>query len=250
MSVPTVLVIGGSDSSGGAGVARDVATLAALGVPAAVAITAVTAQTDGLVSAIHHVPPALIVEQITTALHARPIAAIKIGMLGCLASLHAVAAALTDVRAEIVLDPVLVSSSGRALLEEAALAELRSRLLPRAALLTPNIPEAAALLQAALAEDEPALLAHAQALLALGPQAVLLKNGHGSGAQAVDLLMTRAGVVEHLAAPRLATSLRGTGCMLASAIAAGLARRQPLLEACTRAKHYVTAQLQRTLLDQ
>jgi hydroxymethylpyrimidine/phosphomethylpyrimidine kinase len=243
MSAATVLVIGGSDSSGGAGVSRDVATLATFGVPAAVAMTAVTAQTDAGVSAIHHVPPALISEQITTALAGRSIAVVKIGMLGCEASLLAVVAALSRVEAMIVLDPVLVASSGRALLEESALVELRARLLPRAALLTPNIPEAATLLQTVQAADESAQEAQTRALLALGPRAVLLKGGHTSGAQAVDLLITEAGDIERLTAPRCATTLRGTGCMLASAIAAGLAVRKPLLEACMQAKHYVTTQL-------
>jgi hydroxymethylpyrimidine/phosphomethylpyrimidine kinase len=244
MSAPSVLVIGGTDSSGGAGISRDVVTLAAFDVPVAIAITAVTAQTDGRVSAIHHVPPSVIVEQITTALAARPIAVIKIGMLGCSASLQAVVAAISNVTVPIVLDPVLVSSSGRALLEAAALVELRAQLLPRATLLTPNIPEAAALLQSAAAVHESALVEQARALLALGPRAVLLKNGHGSGARAVDLLLSQDSDIERLAAPRLPIALRGTGCMLASAIAAGLAMGKPLLEACTQAKGYVTAQLQ------
>jgi hydroxymethylpyrimidine/phosphomethylpyrimidine kinase len=242
----TVLLIGGSDSSGGAGIARDVATLAAFGVPAAVAITAVTAQTDVGVTAIHHVPPAIIAEQITTALAARSIAAIKIGMLGCGASLQAVVSAVSNTRCAIILDPVLVSSSGRALLEESALVALRTELLPRATLLTPNLPEAATLLKTSAATDESTMLAQARALLALGPKAVLLKSGHGSGTQAVDLLMTASGI-ERLVAPRLQATLRGTGCMLASAIAAGFAANKSLIEACRDAKRYVNEQLQAVL---
>jgi hydroxymethylpyrimidine/phosphomethylpyrimidine kinase len=249
MSGPAVLLIGGADSSGGAGITRDVATLSAFGVSAAVAITAVTAQTDARVSAIHHVPPEMIAEQITTALAARSIAAVKIGMLGCAASLQAVTSALRNVRCAIVLDPVLVASSGRVLLEESALVALRAELLPRATLLTPNIPEAATLLGTSLAVDESMMAAQARALLELGPQAVLLKSGHGSGAQAVDLLMT-ADRSERLVAPRLAATLRGTGCMLASAVSAGLAIDKPLLEACVQAKRYVTEQLQVILQSQ
>jgi hydroxymethylpyrimidine/phosphomethylpyrimidine kinase len=249
----TVLVIGGSDSSGGAGITRDVATLSAFGVPAAVAITAVTAQTDTCVTAIHHVPPAVIAEQVTTALTSRTITAIKIGMLGSTASLQAVAAALartplSRTHCHLVLDPVLVSSSGTLLLEGAALSALHTLLLPHVTLLTPNIPEAAALLQTPPAVDESALLRQARALLELGPQAVLMKGGHGSGPTAMDLLVSRDSRVERLSAPRLPTSLRGTGCRLASAIAAGLVLQQPLLEACSQAKRYVTEQLERSLV--
>jgi hydroxymethylpyrimidine/phosphomethylpyrimidine kinase len=249
MSGPTVLLIGGTDSSGGAGITRDVATLSAFGVSAAVAITAVTAQTDTCVTAIHHVPPAVIADQITTALTSRTISAIKIGMLGSTASLQAVAAALARTSCHLVLDPVLVSSSGMLLLEVAALADLHALLLPHVTLLTPNIPEAAALLQTSPAADESALLLQARALLDLGPHAVLMKSGHGSGPTAVDLLVSRDGRVERLSAPRLPTSLRGTGCRLASGIAAGLALQQPLLEACSQAKRYVTEQLQQSLRE-
>jgi hydroxymethylpyrimidine/phosphomethylpyrimidine kinase len=220
-----------------------------LGVSAAVAITAVTAQTDTCVTAIHHVPPAVITEQITTALASRTISAIKIGMLGSAASLQAVAAALAHTSCHLVLDPVLVSSSGTLLLEAAALAAMRTLLLPHVTLLTPNIPEAAALLQTSPAADESALLLQAHALLELGPQAVLMKSGHGNGPTAVDLLVSRDGRVERLSAPRLPASLRGTGCRLASGIAAGLALQQPLLEACSQAKRYVTEQLQQALRE-
>lgn len=252
MSAPAVLLIGGSDSSGGAGITRDVITLRDLGVSAAVAVTAVTAQTDTRVTQIHHVPPEMLAAQIAAARAIRNIAAVKIGMLGTAATLQAVAAALADMRLDDascprVLDPVLVSSSGTPLLEEAALGVLRSRLLPRVAVLTPNLPEAAALLQTAEAGDESSMLEQARALLELGPAAVLMKGGHARGAEAVDLLMMRGGRVERLSAARLPTTLRGTGCMLASAIAARLAQREPLLEACLYAKRYVTEQLSKTL---
>jgi hydroxymethylpyrimidine/phosphomethylpyrimidine kinase len=252
MSAPTVLLIGGSDSSGSAGITRDVTTLTDCGVVAAVAITAVTAQTDTHVTRIHHVPPEVLVAQIAAARATRNIAAIKIGMLGRSATLQAVVAALADAGLDNascpwVLDPVLMSSSGTLLLEEAALGVLRSRLLPRVAVLTPNLPEAAALLQTTVASDEPSMLEQARALLELGPAAVLIKGGHGCGAEAVDLLMMRGGRVERLSTARLRTTLRGTGCMLASAIAARLAEQQPLLDACLYAKRYLTEQLSKTL---
>jgi hydroxymethylpyrimidine/phosphomethylpyrimidine kinase len=248
MSAPTVLLIGGSDSSGGAGITRDVTTLTDLGVSAAVAITAVTAQTDTCVTQIHHVPAAVLVAQIAAARATRNIAAIKSGMLGTTASLQAVAdAGLDAAHCPWVLDPVLVSSSGALLLEAAALHVLRSQLLPRVAVLTPNLPEAAALLQTAAATDEPSMLEQGRALLELGPTAVLMKGGHASGAAAVDLLLMRGGRVERLWAARLPTTLRGTGCMLASAIAARLAEGESLLDACACAKRYVTEQLSKTL---
>ena len=242
---PRVLVIGGSDSSGGAGITRDVCALTDWHVEAAVAITAVTVQTDRTVRSIHHVPPEVIAEQITSALAMHSIAAIKIGMLGCLRSLQAVLAALPSGSAPpVVLDPVLTASSGRALLEADAVAMLCRQLLPRVTLLTPNIPEAAALLQRSVASDQASMQLQAQALLELGPQAVLLKGGHATSAEAVDVLVTREGTVESLRAPRVAATMRGTGCMLASVIAARLAVHAPLLQACVESKRYVNERLQ------
>ena len=240
---PIVLVIGGSDSSGGAGVSRDVQALAHFGVDAAIAVTAVTAQTDHEVRAIHHVPPEVIVQQIMSARAARPLAAIKIGMLGRAASVQAVLDGIADVAVPVVLDPVLMASSGRALLEADGVALLREQLLPRAAVLTPNLPEAALLLQCAVANDVESMSARAHALRALGARAVLLKGGHGTGPESLDVLASAASI-ELLRAPRVAATLRGTGCMLASGIAAQLAQRVSLLQACQDAKHYVGAQLQ------
>jgi hydroxymethylpyrimidine/phosphomethylpyrimidine kinase len=241
---PRVLVIGGSDSSGGAGVTRDVCTLTHWQVDAAVAITAVTAQTDREVVAIQHVSAQLITQQIITALAAHSIAVIKIGMLGCLASLQAVLAALPVSDAPpVVLDPVLLASSGRALLDAEAITMLVEQLLPRVTVLTPNIPEAAVLLQRCVASDALTMAAQAEALLALGPQAVLLKGGHANGAEAVDVLVTRSGAIESLAAARVTATLRGTGCMLASVIAARLAMQVPLPQACLEAKEYVHRRL-------
>jgi len=143
----------------------------------------------------------------------------------------------------LVLDPVLAASSGGALLEPAGVAALRERLLRRATLLTPNIPEAAALLGATPAHTEDELLRQGRALLALGAQAVLLKGGHAGGPEATDLLLTAGDAVRRFSTPRRAAGRRGTGCALATAIAAGLAAGLELSAACARAKDYVSAWL-------
>lgn len=242
-----VLVIAGTDSSGGAGLARDVATLERLGVGALAAVTAVTAQTDGEVRAVELLPPPLVVAQISAALATRRAAAIKTGMLGNGAIVEAVAAAIPPRElVPLVVDPVLAATSGGTLLDDAGRAALVALLLPRATLLTPNIPEAALLLGAAPASSAEEIIAQGRALCALGAAAVLVKGGHDAGADAIDWLVTREGSVRRLAAPRLAVVRRGTGCALASAIAAGLAARVPLAAACERAKQHVTELLQQS----
>ena len=240
-----VLVIAGMDSSGGAGLARDVATLTRFGVGALVAVTAVTAQTDSAVRSVELLPPPLVAAQISAALATRRAAAIKTGMLGSGAIVAAVAAGLPPRElVPLVLDPVLAATSGGTLLDAPGRAALAQLLLPRATLLTPNIPEAALLLEAAPAVSAEEMIAQGRALCARGAAAVLMKGGHASGALAIDWLVTRAGSVQRLAAPRLAAGRRGTGCALASAIAAGLAGALPLETACQRAKEHVTELLQ------
>lgn len=224
-----VLLIGGLDSSGGAGLLRDVAAAAEQGVAARVAATAVTAQGAGGVRAVAPVPPEVIAAQIRAA---GEVGAVKIGMLVDAARVAAVAGALP--RAPLVLDPVLAASAGGALLDGAGLAALLARLAPRAALITPNLPELAAI-GAALGVSDPVA-----ALLAGGCGAVLVKGGHGAGAAAIDRLHQPRGVTE-FAAPRRAGDLRGTGCQLAAGIAAGLARGRGLAEAITAAKAAVSA---------
>jgi hydroxymethylpyrimidine/phosphomethylpyrimidine kinase len=242
--VTGVLVIAGSDSSGGAGLVRDVRTLAHFGVPALCAVTAVTVQSDSEVSAVHVVPPELVSAQIRAALATGRVAGIKVGMLGTRATVLAVAASLPPRTAvPLVLDPVLAASSGAHLLDAAGRAALLEILLPRVTLLTPNIPEAAALLGTPLAETEEERLRQGEALRALGPEAVLLKGGHGGGTEAIDILLT-GNAVHHLAAPRAAATRRGTGCALAAAIAAGLAVGLDLYAACARAKQHVRELLQ------
>lgn len=240
----TVLVIAGTDSSGGAGLTRDVHTLAQLGAEASCAVTAVTVQTDASLEGTHAVPAALVSAQIAAALTNANLGAVKIGMLGSADVVRAVAATLAASRVPVVLDPVLASSSGATLLAEEGRRALMECLLPLATLLTPNIPEAAALLSLPPAQGEGPVLEQAQALLARGARAVLLKGGHGSGPEAIDYLVRPAQAPRLLRAPRAQRSVRGSGCTLATAIAAGLAVGLELEEACVRAKHYVTARFQ------
>lgn len=240
-----VLVIAGSDSSGGAGLARDVRTLARFGTQVMCAVTAVTVQSDSQVTAVHLVPPDTVRAQIDAALATGRVGAIKIGMLGTRAIALTVAACLPPrEQVPIVLDPVLASSSGGALLDAGGREALRENLVPRATLVTPNIPEAAALLGAERATTEEELLRQAHAWLALGPAAVLIKGGHGSASEAVDLLVCAGRSPRRLVASRTAKTQRGTGCALASGIAAGLAAGLELGDACARAKHHVLELLQ------
>lgn len=237
---PTVLVIAGSDSSGGAGISRDLSTLHDLHVNGVAVVTAVTAQTNTSVRGIHFVPSSMIRDQIATALASNTIHAIKIGMLGTSAAVEAVASSL-PLRNEIpiVLDPVLAASSGRSLLEDDARIALIELLFPRSTLITPNIPEAAALLGEPVAQGAATLMTYATRLLADGPRAVLVKGGHGEGDESVDLLISSLADVVKLRGPRLPGTLRGTGCALSSAIAAGLARELSLVAACREGRNYV-----------
>jgi hydroxymethylpyrimidine/phosphomethylpyrimidine kinase len=244
MTKPAVLVIAATDSSGGAGLTRDVRVLAEFGVDALCVVTAVTAQSDRRVAAVHHVPPEVIRAQIAAAIETRPVGAIKIGMLGDRPTVEAVAASLAQnapaAAVPIVVDPVLVSSSGGILLDAPGRAALLEKLLPLATLVTPNVPEVAALLGEAVATDEARLVGQGQRLLEFGCRAILLKGGHAPGEAAVDLLITPLpGSVQRITSRRVSGSSRGTGCALAAGIAAGLALGLPLLEACRRAKSYV-----------
>jgi len=244
--VSAVLVIAGSDSSGGAGLVRDLRTLTDLDTPALCALTAVTAQTDHAVVHSEVLPEHVVRAQIEAAFATRAVAAVKIGMLATAATVRVVAEALGPrAGVPVVLDPVLAASSGGTLLDEDGRAALRG-LLPRVALLTPNLPEAAALLGEAPAVTPSAVLAQARGLLALGVAAVLLKGGHGSGDEATDWLVTAGGEPRALSAPRLAHGIRGSGCALASAIAAYLAHGLALADACQHAKEYVTALILRS----
>jgi hydroxymethylpyrimidine/phosphomethylpyrimidine kinase len=237
--VTTVLVIAGSDSSGGAGITRDAQTLARLGGRVLPVLTAVTVQTDARVSAVQVLPAQLVRAQMAAALSTQTVQAIKTGMLATRAIVLAVVAALPAAPPPIVVDPVLSSSSGEELLDSAGREALCTALLPRTSLLTPNIPEAAALLGTQPATTEDQLLRQAQALLGLGPAAVLLKGGHAEGPEVVDLLLMRQAAPLWLRAPRINATRRGTGCALASAIAAGLGSGLDLPAACAQARAHV-----------
>jgi hydroxymethylpyrimidine/phosphomethylpyrimidine kinase len=239
---PIAVTIAGSDASGGAGIQADLKTFSALGVYGASVITALTAQNTLGVTGIHDVPAHFVTAQMDAVFSDLDVGAVKIGMLSQAKVIAAVAAGLQRHKQDkIVLDPVMVAASGDRLLAPEAVAVLREMLIPRALLLTPNLPEAAALLESALAQSENEMQAQGEKLLALGPRAVLIKGGHGKGAESVDLLI-EPNVLTRLAAARIDTAnTHGTGCTLSSAIAAGLAKGLDLAEAVRQAKAYVTA---------
>ena len=235
------VTIAGSDSGAAAGIQADLKTFGGRGVYGASVIAALTAQNTRGVTGIHDVPPEFVTAQIDAVFSDLKVGAVKIGMLSNAAVIEAVADGLAKHKqTNVVLDPVMVASSGDRLLRPDAVDRLRTLLIPMALVITPNLPEAAALLGVPVAADENAMRAQAVRLLSLGAKAVLIKGGHGGGAESVDLLVD-ASSVTRLAAPRFATrNTHGTGCTLSSAIAAGLAKGQGLHEAARAAKSYVT----------
>jgi hydroxymethylpyrimidine/phosphomethylpyrimidine kinase len=236
------VTIAGSDSSGGAGIQADLKTFSALGVYGASVITALTAQNTRGVTAIHDVPPPFVAAQMDAVFSDLDVKAVKIGMLSRPDIIVAVADGLArHGQSNVVLDPVMIAGSGDRLLAPDAVDVLRRVLIPRALVITPNLPEAAALLDSAPAQSEAEMRDQAERLLALGPKAVLIKGGHAEGAESVDLLVEPT-TFARLAAERIATAnTHGTGCTLSSAIAAGLAKGHGLAEAVRLAKAYVTA---------
>lgn len=242
MKPPIALTIAGSDSGGGAGIQADLKTFSALGVYGCSVIAALTAQNTRGVTGVFDVPPAFVTQQIDAVFDDIAVDAVKIGMLGRADTIEAVARGLERHRPRhVVLDPVMVAKSGDRLLQADAMAALRDRLVPLASLVTPNLPEAAAL----LGRDGPASRGDMEALAAdlrgLGAGAVLLKGGHLEGRFSPDLLLDDAGAVT-LEAVRIETkNTHGTGCTLSSAIAALLARGAHLREAVRQAKDYIGA---------
>ncbi|EKF42997.1 phosphomethylpyrimidine kinase [Nitratireductor indicus C115] len=242
LSKPHVLIVAGSDCSGGAGIARDIETLAGFGLRAALAVTAVTVQTHDAVRAVELCEPGLVEAQMRAALEANRIAAIKIGMLGSRAIAERVAGVLADhAGIPVVLDPVIASSSGRPLIGPDALDWLRENLMPLCALVTPNLPELALLSGSAPALTEAEIGRQAKLLLAAGTRAILAKGGHAEGTEAADLLFRPLVEPLRFTSVRLQGSRRGTGCMLASGIAAGLATGKALETAIAAAKKTVSA---------
>ena len=230
-----VLVIAGSDSGGGAGIQADIKAMMAMGAYAATAVTAVTAQNTLGVHAVHELPPAMVRAQIEAVLDDIGADAIKIGMLGSPAIVEMVALCLAGRGVPIVLDPVMIAKGGHSLLAVEAMDALRRRLLPLATVLTPNLPETAALLGRPI--DDPAVAA--KMLLRTGARAALVKGGHGDGPVVTDVLADATGL-RRFSRKRIETrNTHGTGCTLASAIAAGLAQGMALDDAVTRARDYV-----------
>ncbi len=234
---PRILIVAGSDSSGGAGIQADIKTVTMLGGYAATAITAVTVQDTTGVHAVHGIPPEIIVAQMRSMIDDIGVDVVKLGMMGGAEVIAAVADVLRTVTVPIVLDPVMVAKGGASLLDDDAVAALMT-LLPLATLVTPNTPELAALTGVEIEDEGDALLA-AQELLGLGTRAVLAKGGHLAGDEVVDWLVTRNGHTR-FAAPRIASRhTHGTGCTLASAIAVGLGRGEALVDAVAAARAYV-----------
>lgn len=238
---PIALTIAGSDSSGGAGIQADLKTFSALGVYGASAIVALTAQNTTGVTAIHDAPPDFITAQIDAVMEDLSVGAVKIGLVSRAESIAAIADALIRHGvANIVVDPVMVASSGARLLAEDAVEAVRERLIPLALVLTPNLPEAAELLGVPVARDEDAMAEQGRALQTLGAKAVIVKGGHGEGRESVDVLIGEDGAITRLPGPRVLTrNTHGTGCTLSSAIAAGLAKGLSLDDAVADAKVYV-----------
>ncbi len=238
--VPVALSIAGSDSSGGAGIQADLKTFSALGVYGATVLTAVTAQNTCGIRAVHIVPPQVVAAQLEAVFDDLDIRAVKLGMLGDVATVEVVVASLRRYRpAFVVLDPVLAASSGTCLLSQHAVNGLISDLLPLTDCLTPNLAEAAALLQTTWASNEAEMVEQGRALLDLGPRAVLMKGGHARLAEAVDVLVTRAATRRFVARRVASDNLHGTGCTLSAAIVAGIVRGAPLGAAIEQAKTYL-----------
>jgi hydroxymethylpyrimidine/phosphomethylpyrimidine kinase len=242
--IANALTIAGSDSGGGAGIQADIKSMSANGVYAANVITALTAQNTLGVTAIHDVPPAFVTAQIDAVFGDISIDAVKIGMLSQPQIIVAVAQGLRKWQPRhVVLDPVMVSTSGAALIADDAVDVLVRELFPLATLVTPNMQEAARLTGHSVSGSDAEIVAQARAILVSGARAVLLKGGHSTGPLSRDLLLDGTAEI-WFEAPRIATrNTHGTGCSLSSAIAANLAKGMPLEYAVQSAKHWLTGAL-------
>jgi hydroxymethylpyrimidine/phosphomethylpyrimidine kinase len=247
VKLPVALTIAGSDSGGGAGIQADLKTFAAFGVHGTSAITAVTAQNTVMVSAIHEVPIRVIRAQIDAVVADIGVQAAKTGMLASAEIIEAVAAAIREHGiTNLVVDPVMVAKGGARLLHSNAIASLYRYLLPLAAVLTPNIPEAEVLLGRTLATIDDRRQA-ARDLVALGPRAAVVKGGHSADTQAVDIYWDGSELVE-LAGRRIDTkNTHGSGCVFSAAIAAGLAKGHEPLEAVRAAKVFINGAIEHSL---
>lgn len=238
-----VLIVAGSDSGGGAGIQADIKTVTALGCYAATALTAVTVQNTLGVTGIHPIPLDIVRGQIKAVLDDLGADAIKTGMLATTSVIDAVMAALSGSKQPLIVDPVMVAKGGAALLEPDAVAALKRHVLPHAALITPNLPEAEALTGRKI--DTPHAMREAMKhLLDLGPKAVLLKGGHLPGNEIVDIYAGASGTQEWHGARIATRNTHGTGCTLASAIATGFAQGLSAVDSITRARAYVRRALE------
>jgi hydroxymethylpyrimidine/phosphomethylpyrimidine kinase len=235
-----VLVVAGSDSGGGAGIQADIKTVMALGGYATTAVTALTAQNTLGVQGVLPVPPDFVRLQMASVLDDIGADAVKTGMLGDAALVETVASALGEHGLKLVVDPVMVAKGGHLLLPEDAIAALKTLLIPQAAIITPNVPEAEKLLGSPIRGEVDQKQA-ARALLDLGAGAVLLKGGHLAGPTVTDILVTGAGLECFTGARIDSRHTHGTGCTLASAIAVSLAQGLSLADAVRRARAFVVA---------
>lgn len=236
------LTIAGSDSGGGAGIQADLKAMSALGVYGASVLTAVTAQNTRAVTAVQGIDLPVIAAQIAAVREDLEIGAIKIGMLASSEIIQTVMDGLAGFTGPVVVDPVMVAKSGDALLADEATETLRQVLVPRATLLTPNLPEAAKLTGQPEAQDADGMIAQGRRLCDMGAQAVLMKGGHAEGSTCLDILVGHEGEITRLSADRVETrNTHGTGCTLSAAIAAGLAKDLPLTDAVAEAHRYLQA---------
>ncbi|MEM9431093.1 MAG: bifunctional hydroxymethylpyrimidine kinase/phosphomethylpyrimidine kinase [Pseudomonadota bacterium] len=236
--IANVLSIAGSDPSGGAGIQADLKAISANGAFAMAALTALTAQNTEGVSGVHLVPPDFVKDQIAAVFADIDVAAVKIGMIATAEIAAAVAEALAPHDVPVVLDPVMIAKGGASLLAEDAVQTLRTRLVPIAAVVTPNLPEAAALLERPLATSRDEMEDQARALSALGPRAALLKGGHLGGTESPDCLAV-GDTVQWFEGTRSDTrNTHGTGCTLSAALTAHLGQCMAFAEAVAAAKAY------------
>ena len=237
------LTIAGSDSGGGAGIQADLKTFSALGVYGASVLTAITAQNTKGVTAVEDISAGMIAAQMKAVFSDLDINAVKIGMVSRIETIETIATHLANQHMPIVLDPVMVATSGDRLLQEDAIETLRLRLLPLALLATPNLPEAALLSASPVATDRQEMIRQAEAILQTGVRAVLIKGGHGSGADSTDILLDGE-TVHTFSMSRIETNNdHGTGCTLASAITAHLALGVSLADSIGLAKEYLQGAL-------
>ena len=246
--LPIALTIAGSDPSGGAGIQADLKTFTVLGVYGASVITALTAQSTQGVSGIHPVPADFVARQIDAVVGDLTVGATKIGMLHDADTVRVVAEAVRRHNLHpLVVDPVMVATSGDSLMSDDMVAALKAELLPLSDLLTPNLPEAARLVERNVAASTYEMVLQARELMALGCKAVVVKGGHAYGREAMDILVDAGGSsgVTHLALPRVDTpNTHGTGCTFSAAVTAHLARGEPMVAAVWAAKRFVHAALE------